>query len=182
VLLANYFFLAFLFIMGLPVFLASAMAAFLPAGEYAKCLLPTLGTAKPPAIVYGYCIIEGMKRLVAMALVAALWVSTASAAPSTPTGTLSLLTPPPYSLGSTVQFSWSADLKKSQNPRIQVVCDQAGVVVYGEAQNAVGHSFKLGGGSSLWLQTGGPAHCVATLYYWDFHPVQVFNPLASVEF
>jgi len=95
-------------------------------------------------------------------------------------------------LGGIVSFDWSVEgLKGNQNPRIQLMAYQDGEVVYGEAHNAEpklgdppfdGASFQLGGASSQWLENGGPADCVATLYYWDNHPNQVFVALASVEF
>ena len=100
------------------------------------------------------------------------------AAKPVPSGTFALVEPGPYHLGDTVHFSWSADLKPSQNPRIQVVCFKGSQVVYGEAQDAQGNAFVLGGGWSDWRDVGGPADCIATLYFWDFHPTQTFNPLA----
>jgi hypothetical protein len=62
-------------------------------------------------------------------------------------------------LGGTVTFTATYP-KSSKNPRIQVMCYQAGVLVYGEA-GAYDQSFLLGGGSSLWLTNGGPASCIA---------------------
>jgi hypothetical protein len=50
------------------------------------------------------------------------------------------------------------------------------------AADSADASFILGGGSSAWKSLGGPADCVATLYYWDRHPVQRFVPLASMSF
>jgi hypothetical protein len=50
------------------------------------------------------------------------------------------------------------------------------------AADSADASFVLGGGSSAWKSLGGPADCVATLYYWDWHPVQRFVPLASMSF
>ena len=98
-----------------------------------------------------------------------------------PSGSLSLNQVAPR-LGEYVTFTWSVDhLPGWATPRIQVICSQDDVVVYGEAGPAW-QSFLLGGGSSDWLTNGGPAVCVATLYYWQFHPSQIFHPLDSVTF
>lgn len=86
------------------------------------------------------------------------------------------------SLGDTVTFTTTTSgLKGNQAPRIQVMCYQGTDLVYGEAGPA-SQGFLLGGAGSVWLTNGGPAHCVATLYYWGFHPTQTFVPLASTEF
>lgn len=86
----------------------------------------------------------------------------------------------PVKLGDWVTFSYSVpDGVKS--PRIQVMCYQGGVVTYGMAL-AASQAFELGGGSSDWRTNGGAADCTATLYQWDWHPVQTFVPYASVSF
>ena len=70
---------------------------------------------------------------------------------------------------------------------VQIVCvqDNPAVVVYASSAPA-GQSFLLGGDSSHWLnnplRANRSAECVATLYSWDFTPVQVFIPYASVNF
>lgn len=103
------------------------------------------------------------------------------AAPGVPSGSLALNELSP-SLGDEVTFAYAvAQLPKSANPRIQVLCYQGDVLVYGEAGPAW-QVFLLGGASSPWLQVGGAASCVATLYYWQFHPRQVFHHLASITF
>lgn len=96
-------------------------------------------------------------------------------------GTLTLVTPDPH-LGGAAEFTvtttgWPA----GADARVQVLAYQDGAVVYGEAGPA-DQAFLLGGGSSQWRANGGPAHCVATLYYWQFHPRQIFHPFATVEF
>jgi hypothetical protein len=97
-----------------------------------------------------------------------------------PAGTIAVASGSSLKLGGTVNFTYSAVNVKS--PRIQVICSQGDLgVVYGEAYPA-GQSFLLGGGGSLWKTGGGQATCVATLYYWDFTPSQIFNPVASVSF
>jgi hypothetical protein len=134
-----------------------------------------------------------MNKLIALslALVAAFAImGGVQAAPPVPGGTLTLLTASP-ALGQVASFEYtlSGGVRECPNggtnkcARIQVVCSQNGNVVYGEAYPAV-HPFNilLGGGGSVWLSNGGPADCMATLYYWDFTPVQTFVPLASVSF
>ena len=69
----------------------------------------------------------------------------------------------------------------SRSPRIQVMCYQGGALVYGMAL-AASEAFELGGGSSDWRTNGGEADCVATLYEWDWRPVQTFVPYATVSF
>ena len=86
----------------------------------------------------------------------------------------------PVKLGDWVTFTYSVP-DGVRSPRIQVMCYQNGALVYGEAGTA-GQSFLLGGGSSQWLVVGGAAECVATVYEWDFKPVQTFVPYASVPF
>ena len=83
------------------------------------------------------------------------------------------------SLGDWVTFSTSG--VDSRSPRIQVMCYQGGALVYGEAGPA-GQAFLLGGGMSNWLMAGGEADCVATVYEWDFKPVQTFVPFATTSF
>jgi hypothetical protein len=95
-----------------------------------------------------------------------------------------LATPNP-ALGVSVSFtSAPTDLSgppKSQ-PRIQVMAYQDGVLVYGEAGPA-SQSFLLGGAGSAWLTNGGPAHCVADLFFWSYKGgQQTFELLASTEF
>jgi hypothetical protein len=82
-------------------------------------------------------------------------------------------------LGDWVTFTTSGVDAKS--PRIQVMCYQGDVLVYGEAGPA-DQSFLLGGGMSDWLLKGGSATCTATVYSWDFHPEQTFVPYANVNF
>ena len=83
-------------------------------------------------------------------------------------------------LGDWVTFTYSVPSTVT-NPRIQVMCYQNGAIVYGEAGPA-GQSFLLGGGGSVWRTGGGAANCTATLYEWDWHPVQRFVPYAAASF
>jgi hypothetical protein len=83
-------------------------------------------------------------------------------------------------LGDWVTFTYSVPGTVS-SPRIQIMCYQSGALVYGEAGPAT-QSFLLGGGGSIWRTNGGAADCVATLYEWDFHPVQTFVPYSQTSF
>lgn len=68
-------------------------------------------------------------------------------------------------LGTSVTFATVVPTNV-KNPRVEVLCYQAGALVYGEA-GAPGDAFLLGGGGSIWLYSGGgAASCVANLYYF----------------
>lgn len=121
--------------------------------------------------------------IVGMVMVVTL-TATQKAAPS---GTIVLDQSAPQ-LGEWITFTTSiSGLPGWADPRIQIVCEQNGQVVYGEAGPST-QRFLLGGASSPWLNSSDgadatqPAQCVATLYFWQFHPRQVFNPLASISF
>lgn len=104
------------------------------------------------------------------------------------TGTISLDQPNP-ALGDTVTFTCTTEgLRGNQDARVEVQAfqdvdgdGQMDDIVYGEAWG-IGVSFLLGSGSSPWLTRGGPAHCVAKLYYWDNHPAQHQVVLDTIEF
>jgi hypothetical protein len=110
--------------------------------------------------------------------------------PPAATGTIALVTVAPQ-LGQDCVFNvTTSGLKGNQNPRVQLIARQNGVVVYGEARDldpdGTTCTFPpLGGGSSDWLNdtppadAHAPATCEALLYYWDFHPQQVQVPLAA---
>lgn len=106
------------------------------------------------------------------------------------TGTLEVDPATPPTLGQPLDFIWTTDgLHGNQKPRIQVVAyqdvdgdGQVDDVVYGEVYAAGTGFVPLGGSGSDWAIRGGPAHCIATLYYWDYHPQQTFVPLAAIEF
>lgn len=79
--------------------------------------------------------------------------------------------------------------------RVQVLCFQAGVQVYGESgdlgqargdgTSPLGYDgFLLGGGWSQWIENGGgPANCVASLFRFDNSgPTQQFVVLATTQF
>jgi hypothetical protein len=85
-------------------------------------------------------------------------------------------------IGTVVTFTTSYP-KTVKNPRIEVLCYQADGLVYGEA-GGVTQAFLLGGGWSRWLEVGGgPADCVANLYYFGSHAGrQTYNVLASTAF
>jgi len=79
---------------------------------------------------------------------------------------IALLTPGPYTLGTTVSFDTTAvGLGGGEYPMVYVECRSLidGHVLYGQLDHPdVG--FVLGGGSSPWLLAPQPAHCVAHLY------------------
>ena len=70
------------------------------------------------------------------------------------------------SLGDSVTFSTVVP-KNVNNPRIEVLCYQAGELVFGMA-GAIDYSFQLGGGGSIWKDRGGAADCKANLYYFSW--------------
>lgn len=71
------------------------------------------------------------------------------------------------SLGSWVAFSTSY-AKNTKNPWVSLMCYQEGTVVYGEG-GGPDHEFLLGGASSDWVRSAGPAQCRAELgdLYWQ---------------
>ena len=97
--------------------------------------------------------------------------------PNTPTATTGW-----PALGDSVTFNvtYAKQLDKF-GVRIQVLCYQDGNLVYGEA-GPYNQAFQLGGAMSVWLQGGGPADCVADLFYWSYNGGQKFNWLASTNF
>jgi hypothetical protein len=85
-------------------------------------------------------------------------------------------------LGDTITFSVSyPKTVEKYGPRVQVICYQAGILVFGMA-GPHNYVFQLGGASSEWLTNGGGADCVADLYYWSYNRGQQFNWLASTQF
>lgn len=123
------------------------------------------------------------KVLCVVALIA-FGISTATwAAPKPPVpATIALTAGSDTSLGGWVLFDTSVPKSVEKfDPRVQVLCYQDNTLVYGEA-GPRSQAFLLGGASSAWLVAGGPAHCVADLYYWSYQGVQKFNWLATVEF
>jgi hypothetical protein len=86
-------------------------------------------------------------------------------------------------LGSSVNFT-TAYPRSTKNPRIEVRCyDAAGALVYAEA-GSTDHMFTLGGYSSAWTATGGPASCTARLFdlIWNGNNPQQVNWLAETSF
>ena len=85
-------------------------------------------------------------------------------------------------LGDYVTFSATYPKQlESKGVRIQVMCYQNGDLVFGMA-GAHDYDFLLGGAMSNWYLNGGPASCVADLYYWSYNGGQKFNWLASTNF
>jgi hypothetical protein len=71
-------------------------------------------------------------------------------------------------LGDTVTFATEYDVQDRYRPYVwvQVLAYNAdGSIVWGQA-NYPDKGFLLGGTASPWKEQGGPAHCVAMLYYW----------------
>jgi hypothetical protein len=84
-------------------------------------------------------------------------------------------------LGSTVTFSVGYP-NNVNNPRVEVLCYQAGELVFGMA-GAVDYEFLLGGGGSTWKDRGGAAECVANLYYFSWkRNTPTSTTLASTSF
>ena len=109
--------------------------------------------------------------LLTLAVCLGVGASAANAAKVTPSislntvsGGAGALTTQP-ALGTWVTFNTVVPTNV-KNPRVEVLCYQNGSLVYGEAGGAT-DAFLLGGGGSLWLYGGGgPASCVANLYYF----------------
>lgn len=86
-------------------------------------------------------------------------------------------------LGGSVTFTTSVSgLAGGEWAMVGVSCSQSGTLVYG-ALDTPEATFLLGGGSSLWLQRGGEADCVASLYAYGWKGGQEsIRALASVSF
>lgn len=131
-----------------------------------------------------------LSALAAFVVMVASGIHGAEAAKPSPSGTIAIASGYTPALGQPLAFDYTvSDMPGGAQPRIQVLCYQGGELVYGEARAADpsepinAQPFDpLGGAASVWLTNGGPASCEATLYYWQFHPSQVFHPLATVEF
>jgi hypothetical protein len=86
-------------------------------------------------------------------------------------------------LGSAVDFTTTYP-RQTKNPRIEIRCyDAAGALVYAEAGDA-GHTFTLGGYSSMWTANPGSASCTARLFdlIWNGNNPQEVVWLASTSF
>lgn len=122
-----------------------------------------------------------MKRIIAGLALALLVASPVAAGKPVPTGTITL-NETDVALGDTVTFTVTDVPKNVKRPRIEVLCYQDGALVYGEAGSDT-DTFLLGGGGSIWKDGGGPADCVANLFYFDDRgPVQTYVRLASTSF
>lgn len=108
--------------------------------------------------------------------------------------TIALNPDPPAALGATVTFTVDGVPNNVKNARVLINAYQDDSLVYGEAgsvhqatcdgEDSLGYcGFLLGGGSSTWLSNGGPAHCVASLFYFSQHAGQQTQiTLATTEF
>ena len=130
-----------------------------------------------------------LKRLFVVAMMAmplgyvATAVNAVAPAP-TPATTITLNESDPH-LGGTVTFTCTNLPKVPGNTggvRIQILAYQDGALIYGTA-GSHDESFLLGGSWSQWMEKGGPAHCVADLYYWSYKGGhQSFHWLATTTF
>jgi opacity protein-like surface antigen len=110
-------------------------------------------------------------------LLGALLLLAVAATPAAAADNIALDQPSP-ALGDYVTFTTS----NAHNPRIEVLCYQDGVLVFGMAGDA-DYGFLLGGAGSDWLRNGGPADCIANLYYFSWRKgVQYYTPLATTSF
>lgn len=105
-----------------------------------------------------------MRKLLALTI-ASLALAVPAAAKNVSGGSLDIQPGSVLALGGAVKFDAVYNYKFIDFPRIQVLCSQDGVLVYGEA-GPVGHEFILGGASSDWLRAGGPADCHADLFHF----------------
>jgi hypothetical protein len=121
-----------------------------------------------------------MKRLlIGVALAGAFAAVSVSAAGKTQSSIV-LNTPPLYSSPTSTSSSWprlgdsitfTASYPDSMNKYwvyVNVLCYQGTdhVLVYAATQKP-DSSFLLGGTNSPWIQNGGPATCIANLFYWS---------------
>jgi hypothetical protein len=97
-----------------------------------------------------------------------------------PESTLSVRAGSDLRLGGLVSFNYTiSDPHAPIPPSIQILAyDINGSIIFATAGYA-DRSFLLGGTVSPWLTQGGPAHCVASLYYWKSGKQ---NILATTEF
>lgn len=103
-----------------------------------------------------------LRKFVAAIALALLLVAPVSAAP-VPSGTLTI-TSLDARFGGAVTFSaTTANLKGYQYPLVYLACYQGSALVYGQLATPE-TVFILGGGSSPWWISPGPAACSATLY------------------
>lgn len=112
-----------------------------------------------------------MRRILAGLALALLIAAPVSAAPKAASGTLTITSNlVGVAFGDAVTFSaTTAGLKGYQYPLVYLACYQSGTIVYGQLDYPT-TTFILGGGSSPWWNSPGPANCEATLYaYPGFH-------------
>lgn len=112
-----------------------------------------------------------MKRILAGLALALLIASPVMAAKPVASGTLTITSDlVGVGFGDAVTFSATTDgLKGYQYPLVYLACYQGSTIVYGQLDYPE-TTFILGGGSSPWWSSPGPANCEATLYaYPGFH-------------
>lgn len=104
-----------------------------------------------------------MRRILAGLALALLIASPVYAAKPVASGTLAI-TSLDARFGGEVTFSATTDnLKGYEYPLVYLACYQGSTIVYGQLDYPT-TTFILGGGSSPWWNSPGPADCEATLY------------------
>ena len=101
-------------------------------------------------------------------LIGVLLAATVSAAPKPAAApTIALHPSSDVRLGGWVLFEVEAAKQQFDRYRlsVQVLCYQEGHVVFAGSMRPE-YAMLLGGYVSPWLESGGPAICVADLYYW----------------
>jgi hypothetical protein len=130
-----------------------------------------------------------------MKILAAIALLLAAASPVSASPTIAI-NQSPVALGDFVTFTVTGVSKHIKNPRIEVDAFQAtcapdytclpgpnGSVETFGMDGSTSYAFQLGGAGSAWLAQGGPADCVAILFYFDNSgPTQQYVELARVTF
>jgi len=132
-----------------------------------------------------------MRRIAAALLLSFAFASPAAAVQPGPASSITLLTADPHLRGTVVfeivvPAKYDCDRYNGRCARVLVQCYQTGELVYGEGGDldyARSGSWLLGGGGSLWLDRGGPAHCEAdTLRYYNGPTTGQVEYFAHTEF
>jgi hypothetical protein len=126
-----------------------------------------------------------MRRALLSLLVLFGFAAPVDAAKPVASGTIVLNETGPFTFGDTVSFSTTtANLKGSDNPRIEVLCSSVvdGSLLYGEA-GGLDNVFLLGGGWSRWWEQRDDVSCVANLFvFGKTNGSQTYTVLASTSF
>ena len=159
-------------------------------------------SSAPGFLRRGWIVVRKRLFLVSLAIVMALAVAMTASADAAKGGggatepSINLVLPQtlaPVSgtwpaLGQQVDFAVTYGNVK--DPRVELLCYQNGVLVYGEARGATPdqgdymgtNPFVLGGGMSTWYLNGGSATCTANLFYFGKTAGhQTYNVIASTK-